>query len=335
MILRGTMSAPILDRVARRAPLAGFRSYSGSRLERLVLDDGTVLVAKHISPDDWIARAAADPGRAATLWTGGLLDRLPATIDTAMVAAERDGDGWVLLMRDVSDHLVSSTGVLRRDQARRLLAATWQLHAEFWGEPIDGLCRLRDRLAFHSPSVAARERKRPNAVPDVYGLGYFDAVLRGWELFADDAPPDVGTAVLSLLDDPGPLVDALAGAEVALNHGDLKYANLGLTPDRVILLDWGTFTGMAPPAVDFAWFLLQNAVHIDASREQLVEDFVALGGERHDQHALDHAFIGALAQLGWRRALGAVHGTDAAERHRDRAELDWWYRRARTTLDLW
>jgi hypothetical protein len=92
-------------------------------------------------------------------------------------------------------------------------------------------------------------------------------------LFADDAPEDVAAAVLGLLDDPGPLVAELSRAEATLNHGDLKYANLGLTADRVILLDWGTYTGMAPPAVDFAWFLLQNAARIDASREDLIADF--------------------------------------------------------------
>jgi hypothetical protein len=94
--------------------------------------------------------------------------------------------------------------------------------------------------------------RRPNPVPGVYGLDYFAAIQRRWELFADDAPEDVAAAVLGLLDDPGPLVAELSRAEATLNHGDLKYANLGLTADRVILLDWGTFTGMAPPAVDFA-----------------------------------------------------------------------------------
>lgn len=96
-----------LDRVVHRESLEGFRAYSGSRLERVLLDDDTVLVVKHISPEDWMARAAADPGRAATLFTSGLLDDLPAVLDTAMVAAEPEGDGWAVVMRDVSAQLIA------------------------------------------------------------------------------------------------------------------------------------------------------------------------------------------------------------------------------------
>jgi hypothetical protein len=324
-----------LDRVVHRESLEGFRAYSGSRLERVQLDDGTVLVVKHISPEDWMARAAADPGRAATLFTSGLLDDLPAVLDTAMVAAEPEGDGWALVMRDVSTQLIAPTATLTRAQARHVLAAMWAMYDRFWGGDLRGLCRLADRLTFHSPAVAARERRRPNPVPGVYGLDYFAAIQRGWELFADDAPEDVAAAVLGLLDDPGPLVAELSRAEATLNHGDLKYANLGLNDDRVILLDWGTFTGMAPPAVDFAWFLLQNAARIDASREDLIADFRELSTDRFDQRALQLALVGALLQLGWRRALGAAQAPDEAEREATRAELRWWCQRAQAALDHW
>ena len=48
------------------------RGWSGNALERLVLADGSVLIAKRIVPGaDWLGRASADPGREGLLFTPG------------------------------------------------------------------------------------------------------------------------------------------------------------------------------------------------------------------------------------------------------------------------
>ena len=81
-------------------------------------------------------------------------------------------------------------------------------------------------------------------------------LLVGCEVFAESAPADVVEAVFRVHERP----------EVR---------------DRVIALDWG-IAAQAPPAVDFAWYLYVNGWRIDATREQLIDDFRAAEGDLHD-----------------------------------------------------
>ena len=74
--------------------------------------DGERFVLKHLHPDDdWTMRGFGDLGcRPVEVWTSGLLDAVPPTIDHAVVGAAaglgRNGWGGALLLRDVSEHLV-------------------------------------------------------------------------------------------------------------------------------------------------------------------------------------------------------------------------------------
>jgi RNA polymerase sigma factor (sigma-70 family) len=62
-------------------------SYSGAKLERVVLADGSTLVVKRISQEyDLAMKLTHDTGRAAQLWVSGVLDRLPPVIDHAILA---------------------------------------------------------------------------------------------------------------------------------------------------------------------------------------------------------------------------------------------------------
>jgi len=65
-----------------RAPLEGTDGKSGSSLERVVID-GERFVLKHLHPDDdWTMRGFGDLGcRPVEVWTSGLLDAVPPTID--------------------------------------------------------------------------------------------------------------------------------------------------------------------------------------------------------------------------------------------------------------
>lgn len=88
------------------APDFGGENYSGALVNRVERDDGAVFV-KRISPGgDWMMRATNDAGREANLWLDGPLRSLPAGIECATVAAERDGNDWVLTMRDLSASLL-------------------------------------------------------------------------------------------------------------------------------------------------------------------------------------------------------------------------------------
>lgn len=318
----------LLADVVTREPLAAADGRSGSLLERVVLADGRALVVKHVRDGgDWIMRASHDHGRAAELWSSGVLARVPDVIDHAVVGAERAEDGWVVIMRDVSAALVPDHARLSRGDSRRVLEAAAALHARFWDDPPLALCSMADRYRFLSPATARREADGADEVPRLIG--------RGWERFAEVVPADVAEPVLAVLERPEPFAAALSAFGSTLLQGDLKLGNLGLTADQVVMLDWGTQTGWGPPAVEVAWYLAINWSRVDATREQVLDDFRAAEGDRHDEDALRLALLGGLVQLGWDKALHASGHPDPAVRAREAADLAWWTARARDALAVW
>src|SRR6187397_865440 len=71
-----------------RRLLGGTDGKSGTLLERVVID-GERFVVKHLHPDDdWTMRGFGDLGcRPVEVWTSGLLDAVPPSIDHAVVNA--------------------------------------------------------------------------------------------------------------------------------------------------------------------------------------------------------------------------------------------------------
>ena len=129
------------------------------RFERVVID-GEHFVLKYQDPrDDWILRAAGDPGRSyVRLWESGLLDRLPPVLDHAVVAAAFDGTVGMILLRDVGDALLQPDAPFTSEQHARYLDHMAALHAAFWGWRDDvGLTPLERRYLLFSPEVAAAE----------------------------------------------------------------------------------------------------------------------------------------------------------------------------------
>jgi hypothetical protein len=226
-------------------------------------------------------------------------------------------------MRDVSAALIPDGTVLTRGQSLRLLRAISSLHDALAGVAIDGLCPLLDRFTFLSPATARQ----------VHAHLLRDPILTGWERFGDLVPDDVGQAVLKLLDRPEPLASALAAYPASLLHGDLKVANLGFAGERVVVLDWGSVTGLGPRATDHAWYVAINGAAVAATLDELVADIAALLGP-DDRAALPLALLGALVQLGWEKALGAT-SDDPSIKAREEDGLRWWRARAADALDQW
>lgn len=322
------MTAPSVFEGARsRRPVVG-DGKSGSVPERVVRADGTTVVVKRISRrHDWFMRAMGDDGRAARLWTDGVYARVPPVLDHAVTAVEPDGDdGWLLVMRDVGRSLVPDGHRYTVDEVDRLLAALTALHRSFAGEVIDGLCTLADRLALLTPTTARRTDLGDNPLRAL--------VLKGWADFADVVDADVRDAVLALVEDAAPLVAALERRPLTLVHGDVKSANLGLSPDAVIALDWGTFTGMAPAALDVAWFLALDGSCLPVTGEELIARHAAVAGDLHDVEATELALLAVLLQLGWNKAMDAVGAPDPVVRAREAEGLRWWTARVRRGLEL-
>ena len=136
-----------------REPLTSSDSKSGGHLERVVID-GERYIVKHVHvDDDWIMRATGDVRcRPLLVWTSGLIDRLPSSIDTAMVgvAVELGRHGWggALLMHDRSEWLVpEGDDPVPLDQHLRFLDHMAEMHATFWDwEDDDRLDAVRQPL---------------------------------------------------------------------------------------------------------------------------------------------------------------------------------------------
>jgi aminoglycoside phosphotransferase (APT) family kinase protein len=309
--------------IDRREPLT-HTGQSGNSLERVVLADGRRLVVKRVTGEDWISRVTHDDGREVALWEQGVLARMPPEIDVAVLDAGRDGRAGWLLMRDVSGELLPPDHRLSREESARILAAAAALHRRFAGESIPGLCSLEDRLTITAPTTVGGEADEVDYLPKM--------LVVGWEVFADAVPGDVSAAVFDTMERPQPLAMLLRDCVATLVHNDLRGANLGLVPGRTVVLDWG-LAGSGPPELDFAWYLFVNGWRIDATREELIDDFKQAEGDLHDPRALELSWI---AQLCWHGALLAHELVEASEekRERARAELAWWVERVRGALEL-
>jgi hypothetical protein len=325
-VLFDTRLVSSLGEVTEHEPVVS-TGWSGNLLERLVLADGRRLIAKRIVPGaNWIDLHTKDEGREALLYTSGVLGRMPHAIDHAVLAAERDGDAWWVVMRDVSASLLPDGKRLTRDEHRRILEAANVMWEEFWGEPVPHLCSLHDCFHLFSPAIADAERDSLDLLPKQYEAF--------WEAFAQAVDRDVAQPVLALLEDPAPLVAELDACGTTLIHADIRDEQIGLDGDRLILLDWGRAT-QGHPVVDFFWSICHNGWRIDATHDELVEDFRRARGERDDPRAVDLGVIAGLVMYGWVFGHSAAYHPDPAEREWARHELGWWVPRARRALETW
>ena len=315
-----------LGDVVEHEPLVS-NGWSGNAIERLVLSDGRRLIAKRIVPGSgWIDRHTKDEGREALLFASGVLGRLPDSIDHAVVAAERDGEAWWVVMRDVSATLLPDGKRLTRDEHRRVLNAANLMWEEFWGEHVRYVCSLYDCFRLFSPAIGEAEPDGLDLLPKQYAAF--------WEAFGEAVDPDVGDAVLALVHDPEPLVTRLDARGTTLIHADIRDEQIGIDGDRLVLLDWGR-ASQGHPVVDFFWSICHNAWRVDATHDELVEDFRRARGEHDDPRAVELGVIAGLVMYGWVFGHSAAYHPDPAERTWAREELDWWIPRARRALEAW
>lgn len=318
----------MISDVVRRAPFDTGEGKSGSALERVTLGDGRELVLKHEAPDDLIALVI--PGgseRIGVLWEAGVLPRVGRVVDHGIVAVERDGDEWLVFMRDLSDALIVESRTVSRLEHRRIVRAISRVHDTFRGEPLPPLCSVAAQFRMLSPATVTALADRGHVLPPL--------VLRGWELWPDAVPADVADAVLAVHDQAEELAAQLATHETTLTHGDLRLANLGISADAVSLIDWGALTAAAPSALDWAVYLATDIQRIDATHDEFVDDIRAAEGDRHDAEALSLALLGVLAIMGWNKALDLFDVDDEVWRAQQRADLDWWVPQIRAALEIW
>ena len=248
--------APIADGAVtslERMPL-DVAHFSGNTLERVVVRvAGTErrLVLKRFSIErDWIMSLTHDHAvREVALYRHGIYARMPSVCYVPIVAVARDGESWASLMDDVSAGLPAD-GPLKLDDLRRYLTHLAAVHAQFMADetlrdPALGLSSLRDFVQILAAPTVQTECAEGRANP------VLEAARRGWQIFAEVAPPEAVQIVEELAREPEPLLALLERTPHTLIHGDFKAANLGCWPPapspqaadpieatRTIMLDW-------------------------------------------------------------------------------------------------
>jgi hypothetical protein len=316
----------LLAGATSRTPMTAPDAKSGATFERVEID-GARYVVKYVGWElDWIARAHGDLGPASVrVWSSGLLDRLPPSIDHAYAGVVRTDRGGALLLHDVGEHLVPPDDT-RLSEADHLafLDALAALHATFWDWIDDvGLTPLGNRFLMFSPWMLEVEAARgfPAAVPLI--------ARDGWARLRDVAP-EMSAVLDPLTRDPSPLVDALAGTPSTLVHGDVKLGNLGRRPDgTVVLIDWA-LPGQGVAGMEIAYYVAINRARVPESftRERTMAAYRA-ALERHGvatspwwERQLALGLLGMMVLLGWEKALGPPD------------DLAWWEARVLEATDL-
>lgn len=309
-----------------RVVLSGHAGKSGAGLERVRLADGRVMVVKTIEPgSDFTVEAAGGlPGCEYLLWRAGVLDRLPKGVGHAVVDAWVDNEATVLVMRDLGDAVHTWEDRLDAGRARWVMHRAADLHRAFLGAAPADLVPLQRMLSLFAPEAARPLAER--------GVELMRLVLRGWELFAEQVPTDVGDAVLSLLDDVTPLRRTLEAGPVTMNHGDLATVNMAIQDDTLVLIDWAMPTA-APGALDVARFIAGCSSVVDLGREELLSAYREAAGPAYDERCERLSLLAGTLWLGWNKALDAAEHPDPEVRVRERADLDWWVRQSRIALD--
>jgi hypothetical protein len=308
----------LLGRATSRTPMSAVDGLSNVPMERVVLD-GEKLVVKWLSQEiDWIMRLTDDTTcLPVVLWETGLYDEISAFVEPAVVGACRDEQTGRagLLMRDVGEWFVpEGAAPFTLEQHDAFVRAMAALHAGFWGWRDEvGLCTDATRFSFFSSTRIAREAARGplTGVPAV--------VTGSWAELRRQVP---GTAdpVIALVEDPAPLVAAIAETPRTFIHTDWKGGNLGLLPDgRTVLVDWA-FPGEGAGCSDLAWYLGVNCDRLPVSKEDTIRAYrdgleaAGVGTAGWFERQLELALLGNFCMVGWSKT-------------EDPAELGWWVER--------
>ncbi|MEP7368317.1 MAG: phosphotransferase [Dermatophilaceae bacterium] len=320
------MVGEYLADIVERVLMADHEGKSGALLERLTLADGRRLIVKRFSSDtDLLMAALGDVvGREYTTWSRGILDLLPPEVGHAIVDGWVDGDQTVVVMRDLGDSVLTWQHRLTRDQCRSILIGVAALHRAFLGRSPEGLTPLPDLLSLFAPDRMAPFVGSTNPLAAI--------VIHGWDIFAESVPADVAEPVFALLADPRPLAVALQARPTTLVHGDLATVNMAVADAKLTLLDWA-MPAAAPGALDIARFVAGCSSVVDVSREQILADYAAAAGPAYDHIAMRLSLLSALIWLGWNKALDAAEHPDPVVRAREQADLKWWLKEARITLE--
>jgi len=191
--------------------------------------------------------------RSVRLWQYGLLNEVRPPLEHKIIGCARDGDGWGILMHDLSEGLFTEDNPFSQNFVLEFLDRLVRLHARFWNDP-----RLEDPRLGLNDSVS-----RLKLFSLKLAQGYQGAQMRNtskviidsWEVLESLVEPDVFQILSSLSENPEPLAAALERYPYTLIHGDYRPDNLAyLEPDQGVVFDWH-MASRSLMSVDLVFFI--------------------------------------------------------------------------------
>ena len=283
---------------------------------------------KHLDPRrDLMLRGLDDDGRLARLWDAGVFERMPRVVEHGMLGVEPEGDGWIVVMEDLGPALLPDDRPVSRAESRRMLAAAAQIHERFAGEdlPVGSAAGL---YRFLSPAIAVAEAGSPNPLPGLIGRGWA-ALRRGGA--AGHRGRD--------RDDPSRSGRLRRRVRRVAAHPRPRRLSGSLT-SACTTTAWSSSTGAAAassvPRPSTSPGTSSSAP--PASRPPATRSSTTSSRSRAPattSRALGLALIGALAQLGWNKALDVLENDDPLARARSAPTSTGGWPGSRRELDAW
>jgi hypothetical protein len=328
--IRETQISPIADQVG----------ISGSRIMWVTTDDGDGprYVLKQMRFDwDWIMVATADNRcRSVALWQSGILDRLSLKVDHGILACAHDGDGWAMLMHDLSGRLLPTGIPIQQDANEQMLCSLAALHATYWesAELNRAELPLCDIRTLFEVTLPVKHRNSFGSLSP----GFSKNVLGGVELVEEVYEADVARLLRDLTTDPAPLYQALANYPQTLLHGDYRCANLatGYTSGAgATVYDW-QMAAVGPPTLDLMWYVglgIPSPRPIEECITVYKDALQRLLGDRFDENMWQSMLaIGilctAVRQCG-PATWNARNSESGARRAAFQRDLPWWTQQIR------
>jgi len=245
-------------------PMTDHGGNAGSKLSYVETDNGRFVLKQMSMEYDWLMYTTNDQRcRSVRLWQYGLLDEMRPYIKHKIIACGRDGDGWGILMHDLSDGLFTEDRPFSQNLELEFLDRLARLHARFWNDP-----RLEDsRLGLndHVSRLKLMSLKLAQGYQGDQMRSRLRIGMESWEILESLVEPDIFQILSSLSENPEPLAAALERYPYTLIHGDYREDNLAyLEPDQAVVFDWH-LSSRTLMTVDLVFFMER---HVRNSIEQ-------------------------------------------------------------------
>jgi hypothetical protein len=238
-------------------PMNGHSGLAGGQLSYVETDAGRLVLKRMSIASDWIMFASDDKYcRSIRLWQYGFLDQLSPNLEHRIIACARDGEGWAILMDDLTGHVYAWDRPMEAKLVTVFLDVLSIIHATYWNDP-----RLKEpHLGLCNPAQLLDQSSLPMAQKYKHlSMGLIPEWVRvGWKVMEALLEPDVFEQLHNLSENPQPLFDSLTQYSFTLLHGDYRAENLAYLKQPVAI-DWQEAT-CSLMTIDLAWFVRQDFV---------------------------------------------------------------------------